>query len=108
MSTATSGWAAWLPTCSAGRTPAPGPTASPAAGSATSSSPAFGRLRDLDLSECWMSDAAARRLAEADLKHLKRLNVEGNSLTGDGIQALRATGVPLEVGSQNDPEEIPF
>lgn len=68
----------------------------------------FERLRELELVNCFMNDNVARMLAEAGLTHLTRLNIDGNSLTEEGIAALRGTGVPLEVGTQFDPEEIPF
>jgi uncharacterized protein (TIGR02996 family) len=65
------------------------------------------RLKSLDLLGGCVTDAGARVLAECpDLRNLEALNLSENMLTGDGIAALRATGVPLKVASQFGPDAL--
>jgi uncharacterized protein (TIGR02996 family) len=61
------------------------------------------RLRVLELIDCALEDAEAAVLASCpDLARLELLNVDGNWLSDTGIEALRSTGVRLEVGTQDE------
>jgi uncharacterized protein (TIGR02996 family) len=59
-------------------------------------SPILARVRELDLSYCHLTDAAARRLAASPhLRQLTWLSLANNSLTPAGAEALAAADMPL-------------
>jgi hypothetical protein len=61
------------------------------------------RLRRLDLTGGRVTDAGARILAACpDLRRLEHLSLANNMLTDAAIDALTATGVPLEADQQFD------
>jgi uncharacterized protein (TIGR02996 family) len=67
----------------------------------------LGRLRTLDLGYGQITDAGAAALAGSpDLAKLERLDLTGNHLTAEGIERLRATGVPLVWEPQTEPDPI--
>ncbi|HEY7423027.1 MAG TPA: WGR domain-containing protein [Gemmataceae bacterium] len=62
------------------------------------------RLKLLDLRNGRITDGGARLLADCpDLRTLELLNLNRNCLTGDGIAALKATGVPFTADGQWQP-----
>jgi uncharacterized protein (TIGR02996 family) len=64
------------------------------------------RLEELTLGPGCSTDAGARLLAGCpDIRHLRKLDLDGNLLSNEGIAALRATGVHLSADNQRDPDE---
>jgi hypothetical protein len=60
------------------------------------------RLKILDLQGGGMSDTGAKQLADCpDLKNLEFLSLHANALTKTGIDALKATGVKVDVAKQH-------
>ena len=70
-------------------------------------SPLARQLTALDLSLGTMSDEGARALVDgaAALPALKRLDVEENYLTDEGVRALQGCGWELTAGEQDVPDE---
>lgn len=63
------------------------------------------RLTTLCLAGGCVTDAGAHTLAAcADLRHLEALDISNNMIGPAGEAALRATGVKLEFGHQNNPD----
>jgi hypothetical protein len=61
------------------------------------------RLEVLDLQHGTITDAGARTLAACpDLRHLDRLLIADNNLSGAGVAALRGTSIRVEAGAQHD------
>lgn len=64
------------------------------------------RLKHLDLRHGCIKDAGARALAECpDLKNLQTLDLSRNMLTAEGIAAIQATGVSVDLVHQYAPAE---
>jgi uncharacterized protein (TIGR02996 family) len=62
------------------------------------------RLKVLDLRHGCVTDEGARLLAGCpDLRHLERLDLSRNALTEAGMDALRATKVPVDLDHQHGP-----
>ncbi|HEY7422685.1 MAG TPA: WGR domain-containing protein [Gemmataceae bacterium] len=60
------------------------------------------RLKVLDLRHGCVSDTGAKMLADCpDLRHLEMLDLSRNELNGEGIDALKAVGIPVEISHQH-------
>jgi uncharacterized protein (TIGR02996 family) len=65
------------------------------------------RVKTLNLAGGCVTDVGAQVLAACpDLKHLEHLNVGNNMIQAAGQAALRATGVKIDFGNQNDPAHM--
>jgi uncharacterized protein (TIGR02996 family) len=65
------------------------------------------RLKVLDLRHGCISDAGARALGACpDLRNLELLDLQRNGLTRAGVAALKATGVRVQVESQQNAQEL--
>ncbi len=67
------------------------------------------RLKILDIGYGNLTDEGARILAACpDLKHLDVLDVSRNALTGQGIAALRATGIQVVADNQHEVDNTEY
>lgn len=64
--------------------------------------PILGQLRRLDLSRCHLDDFGAHALVRraGAFAKLEQLNLDGNELTDDGVEAVRQLGCEVIIGSQ--------
>jgi uncharacterized protein (TIGR02996 family) len=67
------------------------------------------QLEELDLKMGTLSDDGARLLYryQRAFAHLRRIDVDDNYLTREGLELLAATGLPFHVGEQRDDEGEP-